>query len=175
MDTSAPSISSKVCCMSWCFQSGQDLSVSKWSGSGMWENGTPRPSRTLTIQNDIQMIHTLDYTRYTGLIPPLDVYLSASSGWAGCASMLGPVELKDSISHFDQGVRILLGDWDCYGVYKKAVSRKKTLKSWTCEAPVRNYESLKMKDICKIDWKIYIYIEIYWNIGGYTWRKIANI
>jgi len=73
----------------------------------MWENGTPRPSRIVTIQNDIQMIHTLDYS---GLIPPLDVYLSASSGWAGCASMLGPVELKDSISHFDQGVRIILGD-----------------------------------------------------------------
>ena len=94
------------------------------------------------------MIHTLDYT---GLIPPLDVYLEASSGWAGCASMLGPVELKDSISHFDQGVRILLGDWDCCGVYKKAVSRKTTLKSWTYEAPVRNSESLKMKDICKRD------------------------
>ena len=81
--------------------------------SGMWDVGEWNPKTILnsvTIQNYIQMIHTLDYTPYTGLIPPLDVYLSASSGWAGCASMLGPVELKDSISHFDQGVRIILGD-----------------------------------------------------------------
>ena len=165
MDTSAPSISSKVCCMSWCFQWGQDLSVSKW-GSGMWENGFKRPSRTVTIQNDIQMIHTLDYT---GLIP-----LFGRIPWS--LIQMGWLRL-DAWSRWAQGFDFPLRprSQDCpgrlrllWGVQKGCFKKKKPLKSWTCEAPVRNSESLKMKDICKIDWNIY------WNILKYPWLHVEK-
>lgn len=132
----------------------------------MWENGFKRPSRTVTIQNDIQMIHTLDYT---GLIP-----LFGRIPWS--LIRMGWLRL-DAWSRWAQGFDFPLRprSQDCpgrlrllWGVQKGCFKKKKPLKSWTCEAPVRNSESLKMKDICKIDWNIY------WNILKYPWLHVEK-